>query len=350
MNSIRRLIVVCAAVFTSSAMVFAQDVTLKAGSAAPSLEGLEIVSGDPELLNAALDAKVTVVEFWATWCPPCKAAIPHLNELYKQLKPQGLLILGVSTDKTRPPVDEFVRAKGDSMSYLVGWDKDEAIASRWMKAAGKSGIPCSMIVANKRIVWIGNPHDKKFDEIIRLTMSGRYDPILTPKSEPSIAAARKAANVGNFKQAYNHLDEVIALDPKVMFDAALLKYRILLDQEHNAAGAQAWAQKMIEDYGGESSELSEFAVFLASAPDLSSRDLDTAKKAAEAAVEASSSVESAPLAALARVQFLKGDVTAAYATQRKAFQLASPESKSLYKTDLDAYKAAAARAKASVGG
>ncbi len=321
---------------------------LKAGSEAPSLDGLEIVSGESDAFNAALDAKVTVVEFWATWCGPCKKAIPHLNEMSRQYRAQGLQVVGISVDDKRSPVDPFVKGKGDAMGYLVGWDKEKSLSGSWMKAAGQEGIPCTFVVSNRKILWIGNPHDPKFESIVKLALSGRYDPEITPQAEKLFAAARGAARVGNFSEATQHYDKALELNPKVTFDAAIEKYRMIAEQQGDAEGAQAWATACIELYAGEPGELSELALFLATNPTLKQHDLATASAAAAKAVDASSGADPFALSAQARVLFLQGDTAAAYAAQHKAYRLAPPESKSLYKADLDGYKSA--RAKASVGG
>jgi len=48
---------------------------------------------------ADLRGKVVVLDFWATWCPPCVKEIPHFIELYEQYKDKGLAILGISLDR-----------------------------------------------------------------------------------------------------------------------------------------------------------------------------------------------------------------------------------------------------------
>ena len=98
---------------------------------------------------ADLAGKPIIVNFWATWCPPCRLEIPQLVELYEEYKGRGLTILGVSTDDTpellRPFAEEF------HMTYpiLVGLDRDD-----FAQAYGlEGGIPTSVLVkANGRIL------------------------------------------------------------------------------------------------------------------------------------------------------------------------------------------------------
>ena len=51
---------------------------------------------------ASVKGKVVILDFWATWCPPCRAEIPHFNELNDQYKKQGLEVIGISLDQGGP--------------------------------------------------------------------------------------------------------------------------------------------------------------------------------------------------------------------------------------------------------
>lgn len=75
------------------------------------------LNGQPWTLKD-LKGKVVMLNFWATWCPPCRKEMPDLEALYKQFAPQGLVILGISDDDPET-VREFVQKQGTTYSVLL---------------------------------------------------------------------------------------------------------------------------------------------------------------------------------------------------------------------------------------
>jgi thiol-disulfide isomerase/thioredoxin len=69
--------------------------------------------------------KVVLVNFWATWCKPCRIEIPTLNALYRDYKDQGFVVLGVSVDSEVPAVKPFARVMKMSYPVLIGAGHDE---------------------------------------------------------------------------------------------------------------------------------------------------------------------------------------------------------------------------------
>jgi peroxiredoxin len=70
--------------------------------------------------------KVTIVDFWATWCEPCKKSFPKYQELYVKYKASGLEILAVSVDDEKKEIPDFIKTYG--AKFPVGWDEGHKIA------------------------------------------------------------------------------------------------------------------------------------------------------------------------------------------------------------------------------
>lgn len=121
---------------------------------------------DGHALNSAdLAGKVQLINFWATWCPPCNAEIPGLIELQKRHEKDGLVVVGISLDQEGPDVvRQFVAAK--KINYAV------AMASGGIENAfGKfDGIPTTFIVdrhGNLRAMDIGYASAQEFEDRVK---------------------------------------------------------------------------------------------------------------------------------------------------------------------------------------
>lgn len=138
---------------------------LVVGSEAPELKIDKWVKGDE--VASFQEGKVYVVEFWATWCGPCKESIPHLTELQKKFK--DVTFIGVAAAERKPAsgedtrlskLEKFVKDKGDTMGYTVAYDSTGKTDTKWMTASGQDGIPCAFVVgADRKIAWIGHPQE-----------------------------------------------------------------------------------------------------------------------------------------------------------------------------------------------
>lgn len=131
---------------------------LGVGSAAPALEGVTWIQGEPiKSLNE--DGKAYIIECWATWCGPCLAVIPHMNELHQKFAEKGLHIVGMNVWEEKGKAEPFVKGKGDEMSYPIAYFGGEgrAFETNWLKAAGVQGIPHAFIVKDGKIVYSNHP-------------------------------------------------------------------------------------------------------------------------------------------------------------------------------------------------
>ena len=118
------------------------------GTEAPEIQAAYWINSEPLTLKG-LRGHVVVVEFWATWCPPCRQTIPHLIELHKQYAGKGVVIVSL-TDEPKETVEPFVKEMG--MTYAVGG------GSLTGRAYGVSGIPSAAVVDPAgKVVWQGHP-------------------------------------------------------------------------------------------------------------------------------------------------------------------------------------------------
>ena len=151
--------------------------TLKVGDPAPKLQTGKWIQGEP--VKDFAKGKAYIVEFWATWCPPCRTSIPHLNEIHNKFKDKSLVVIGVDCwERDESLVAPFIKKMGDKMTYRVALDdkasnKKGQMAVTWMEAAGRDGIPSAFLVDTKgKIAWIGHPMQLK-EETIEAALAGK---------------------------------------------------------------------------------------------------------------------------------------------------------------------------------
>ncbi|TPV97120.1 MAG: TlpA family protein disulfide reductase [Myxococcales bacterium FL481] len=115
----------CAATGTNVASPEAVSGEAKVG--APALSAKTASGGGVDL--ATLRGKVVVLDFWASWCAPCREELPELERLHAELGGQGLEIIGISVDEQRADMDAFLAEM--PLSFTVVYDEGQVIAQRW---------------------------------------------------------------------------------------------------------------------------------------------------------------------------------------------------------------------------
>ena len=116
---------------------------VKDGDKAPTFT-IDSMNGAGKMTVAP--GKVTIVDFWATWCEPCKKSFPKLQELYVKFKASGLEIVAISVDDEKNGITDFAKTHG--AKFPVGWDDGKKIAEKWKP----ENMPSSYIVGKDGVV------------------------------------------------------------------------------------------------------------------------------------------------------------------------------------------------------
>jgi len=128
----------------SFAVTVALVTLASAGSPAASARvapNVFLQSADGSMVDSSTyRGKVVLVDFWATWCPPCKISFPALDSLYREYQPRGFEVLAVNLDEERRDADLFLAAHPHHLTVLF----DPLGASP--RAFGVKGMPSSFLI------------------------------------------------------------------------------------------------------------------------------------------------------------------------------------------------------------
>jgi thiol-disulfide isomerase/thioredoxin/Tfp pilus assembly protein PilF len=303
--------------------------TLNIGDVAPPLtvksfvKGKKITQFDPK--------KIYVVEFWATWCGPCKATIPHLTMLQKQY-PQ-VTFIGVSIlEQDQAGVKPFVAQMGDNMGYTVAMDTDVEdkgfMAKSWFQASGEQGIPTTFVVKDGKIAWIGYPTalDKPLPSII----AGKWDMQAEKVGRANRQRRQKVitdlqTKASSYVQSQDWDNAIKTLEagfkeiPDLEQDLGQAKFMFLLSKG-NKEEALKYGNQMV-DKNKNSSALNNFAWFLVS----DSKDADMYPLGMKTALKAAAMRENKDqftLDTLAWAYFVTGEIDKAIDLETRVVRIA----------------------------
>ncbi|MBE7558764.1 redoxin domain-containing protein [bacterium] len=304
----RALLTLILTLATAGAVVAAP---LAVGDAAPPLSVATWVRG--QAVDPAKDAspRVYVVEFWATWCAPCRQSIPHLSQLQEKYKDK-VTIVGISDEKpetVRPFVEQM------KMAYTVGIDPSGATHKAWME--GVPGIPHAFAVQAGRILWAGHPMGG-LEEALARVLSGDWN-IEKARKVDALTKSLEAADSPD--AALPTVDELVKLDP------SNLQYHTMkvdiLTQKGDLVGARSAREAMIRALPRTTENLNQVAWMLATHEDIRQRDLAAAYRLGREAMQLSGGRHPAILDTMARVYFELGLVDRAIDAERRALELAT---------------------------
>ncbi len=341
---------------------------LKVGDPAPATRPETMLQG--EAVKGFQKGEVYVFECWASWCGPCVAAIPHLNQLHKQMGKKGVVITGVNVWESERDAasaqraKDFLNAQGDKMSYRVALG-GKAFIKDWLEAAEVNGIPHAFVVAEGKIAWTGHPAQLTAemlgdiltgtplaaappvaDKIPQRRLSKPAVPAGTAPNDPEMAAAQakldalsEAMRARDWDAAEKALPAAAAVLPKQ--EGQELRDSIEAQiglARGNPAKFYAQLQKLADEEFDDPEALNEIAWRLLTMKAFAQNpNLALAEKCAVQSVKLTKEEHPDKLDTLARLRWLQGKKEEAIRLQIKSVDKAEPgEMKEALQKTLDA--------------
>jgi thiol-disulfide isomerase/thioredoxin len=168
------LLAAIVAVMTAAGIASAQtaDTDSLKGKPAPDF-ALKTAAG-PSVKLSGLRGKVVVLDFWATWCPPCRKSLPHLQKLSADAarEGKGLAVLGVNEQETADRINDFM--KQNQYTFVVPMDSDGAVSNDYLV----QGIPTTVIVGRNGVIrdvfiGIGDGREEAIDAAVDKALAAK---------------------------------------------------------------------------------------------------------------------------------------------------------------------------------
>jgi len=258
-----RLIIQSLLFCITTAITQAQEVRLAAlniSDPAPSMRVSEWIKGTP--VQQFEKGKVYVIEFWATWCKPCLAAMPHLSDLAHEYKDNVTVIaIDIYESKLKPKksakqVKAFVDSMGSKMDFNVAIEDSNFTVADWIEATGEqnSGIPRTFVIdENGRLTWIGHPLE--LEQVLHKIVNGTWNikgTLIRRNENKRLAILDDSLNYELMRFRRNHynmneidkpdsallmIDEIVRSEPELKyapFIASHTFYALLKTEPHKA--------------------------------------------------------------------------------------------------------------------
>lgn len=142
-------------------------VGLSVGETAPDFTAHTTDGG--EITLSDYRSLIVLLEFWGAWCPPCKASMPHLQNLYDRFSESGLVVIAVSTDQTEQAALEFLIENGYG-AFISVWEpggkSGNPIAQLYGVSSSEVGIPRTFLLDRQGVIrYVGHPDNLRAEAV-----------------------------------------------------------------------------------------------------------------------------------------------------------------------------------------
>ncbi|MCP4642194.1 MAG: redoxin domain-containing protein [bacterium] len=286
---------------TLSAVIVAMAMpaaAIQLGDPAPPLQIAEWAKGGPVDLAAGKGTQVFVVEFWATWCGPCRKTIPHLTEIQKAYRDKGVVVVGVSNEDAAT-VKPFVQEQAGQMDYTVAVDKNRQTSKAYMEAFGVRGIPHAFVIDKAgNLVWHGHPMED-IELVLDQVVAGTF-------------------NAGAFGQ-----EAQLAAEMRELLPLWGMEYIVYSKYGRDTKAADDVGAKVLKHGAVMPDLLNQLAWHLMTEEGVAYKNGAFIEQVAKLAHEASGGANAAVMDTFAKALFQNGKVQEAVATQKAAIKAAA---------------------------
>ncbi|MCA9242372.1 MAG: TlpA family protein disulfide reductase [Phycisphaerales bacterium] len=153
-------------------MLLAQAALPKVGAEFPNFKVKSLTEDNKEFELKDFRGKVVVVDFWATWCRPCVAEVPHLVKLYKEYHEKGLEIVSISLDQSVAKCKKFVEQNEMTWKHSCdgkGWETE------LVRKHGIGGIPAMFVIGRDGVIVAARARGRNLDDAIKQAIEKKPD-------------------------------------------------------------------------------------------------------------------------------------------------------------------------------
>jgi len=143
--------------------------------------------------------QVVLLDFWATWCPPCIAEIPNVKKTYEKYKDQKFQIVGISLDRSREPLEAYIEK--ENLTWLHYWDNIGKVSNLYKV----QGIPSTFLIDGEGVIRKTNLRGSRLEtavaELVKENLAQLADTPITPSSDSTEGAQHTEPNVSEIIDA-----------------------------------------------------------------------------------------------------------------------------------------------------